>query len=401
VRSRKAKIFILLCFFLLIALLPGSWAAGETFRSTSSSALENRISWIGSGEEIEVQVTGVSPELLHRLSEQNWGEEKWQQLLAVYVVQKTIRDEIALPPVSGHYKVYDERIQFRPRFPLTSGLKYNAVFNPNRIPKAKQGQKVISSSFELPARPAESSSYVTEIFPTAETVPENLLKFYLHFSGPMSGGRIYDHIELLNEGGVPVELPFLEIDEELWNKEMTRLTLFLDPGRIKRGVRPLEEVGPSLVEGQRYTLVIKPTWKDAAGNPLKASFKKILKVGPVDRDAIDPNKWQIKTPNAGTREGLKVAFQEPLDHALALRMIHFLDSSGNQLRGLSETGPEEQSLVFKPENQWVRGTYQMAVESVIEDLAGNNIGKPFEVDVFDKVQKQIGQDVITIPFEVR
>ena len=66
----------------------------------------------------------------------------------------------------------------------------------------------------------------------------------------MSRGHIYDHIRLLDAQGAPVELPFLEIDEELWNAEMTRLTLFIDPGRIKRGVKPLEEIGPSLVAGQ-------------------------------------------------------------------------------------------------------------------------------------------------------
>ena len=32
-----------------------------------------------------------------------------------------------------------------------------------------------------------------------------------------------------------IELPFLEIDEELWDPAMMRLTLFIDPGRIKRG----------------------------------------------------------------------------------------------------------------------------------------------------------------------
>jgi hypothetical protein len=50
---------------------------------------------------------------------------------------------------------------------------------------------------------------------------------------------------------------------------MMRLTLFIDPGRIKRGVLPLEEVGPALEEGKRYTLMIDRDLKDGTGNPLK------------------------------------------------------------------------------------------------------------------------------------
>jgi hypothetical protein len=69
-------------------------------------------------------------------------------------------------------------------------------------------------------------------------------------------------------------LPFLEIDEELWDDSMTRLTLFIEPGRIKRGVKPLEDIGPALEEGKSYTLVIDAAWQDGHGRSLKESFRK-------------------------------------------------------------------------------------------------------------------------------
>src|SRR5262249_58737339 len=125
------------------------------------------------------------------------------------------------------------------------------------------------------------------VYPSADVLPENLLKFYLHFSAPMSRGHSYDHIHLQDEAGKDVKLPFLEIDEELWDPTMTRLTLFIDPGRIKRGVRPLEEIGPALESGKSYTLVIDREWKDAAGNPLRDAFRKTFKVGPTDREPLD------------------------------------------------------------------------------------------------------------------
>jgi hypothetical protein len=63
------------------------------------------------------------------------------------------------------------------------------------------------------------TTVVSQVYPTAEVLPENLLKFYVHFSAPMSSGHIYDHIRLIGDStGKEVELPFLEIDEELWTR---------------------------------------------------------------------------------------------------------------------------------------------------------------------------------------
>ena len=80
-----------------------------------------------------------------------------------------------------------------------------------------------------------------------------------------------------------VQWPFLELGEELWNQDMTRLTLFTDPGRIKRGVKPLEETGSSQEEGKDYELIISDQWKDAKGTPMASSFRKSFRVGPLDR----------------------------------------------------------------------------------------------------------------------
>jgi len=44
------------------------------------------------------------------------------------------------------------------------------------------------------------------------------------------------------------------------------------------------------------------------------------------------------------------------------------------------------------------GTYRVVVQTAIEDLAGNNIGKPFEVDLFDDVQPRISNAAVSIAF---
>jgi len=41
------------------------------------------------------------------------------------------------------------------------------------------------------------------------------------------------------------------------------------------------------------------------------------------------------------------------------------------------------------------------VQTTIEDLAGNNIGKPFEVDVVETTQTRLSKEFVSLPFEVR
>ena len=36
----------------------------------------------------------------------------------------------------------------------------------------------------------------------------------------------------------------------------------------------------------------------------------------------------------------------------------------------------------------------------IEDLAGNNVGKPFEVDLFEGIERRISSEVVSVPFEI-
>ncbi len=118
-----------------------------------------------------------------------------------------------------------------------------------------------------------------------------------------------------------MDLPFLELDDPLWNLDMTQLTLFIDSGRIKREVKPLEDIGPSLVAGKKFRLLIDRQWKDANGNPLVGSFEKKFLVTSPDRTAPDLNSWWLTSPKAGTRQPVDLNFHEPIDHALALRVI--------------------------------------------------------------------------------
>src|SRR5206468_7419721 len=100
------------------------------------------------------------------------------------------------------------------------------------------------------------------------------LKLYIYFSTPMRKGESWRHIRLLREDGTPEPYPFLELDQELWDRDQLRFTVLFDPGRIKRGLASLAEARPALVEGRRYTLAIDRQWLDGRGEPLEEEFSK-------------------------------------------------------------------------------------------------------------------------------
>ena len=81
-----------------------------------------------------------------------------------------------------------------------------------------------------------------------------------------------------------------------------RLTILLDPGRIKRGLLPNEVVGAVFEDGKDYTLRIDRSWKDASGRLLEKSSAKKFRAAAPDYRQPQPRNWQFRYPTAGTRE---------------------------------------------------------------------------------------------------
>jgi hypothetical protein len=386
---------LLLCSSVLLsfAITAAQPASTISIRWTSDPKDANRV---------VVEVAGLNAASLRKLQRANWKLSQWQRLLSVYSGSQNEQSLHNLPPMLGVYRIESGLLRFEPQFPLEPGIIYRAIFRPARVPGGGYpADNEVTSVFQSTVKQPNPSTTVKMVYPSAGIVPENLLKFYIHFSAAMSRGRIYEHIQLRDEAGKPIELPFLEIDEELWDPTMTRLTLFIDPGRIKRGVRPLEEVGPALEAGKSYTLVIGSDLEDGSGNPLKETFRKEFKVVPPDRDPPDPSTWKIQPPHAGTREPLAIAFADPMDHALALRLITVTGGSGEGLEGKAELEDQERRWIFTPGSLWRRGAYKLVIQTTLEDLAGNNIGKPFDVDLFEGVQRRLITSTVELSFEVR
>jgi hypothetical protein len=308
-------------------------------------------------------------------------------------------DEV--PNMAGTVTFADGHLRFEPRYPLVRGVRYRATLRRARIPDSDPLVEDVVDDVLIVLPPPATPTALGHIYPSADKVPENLLKFYLHFSAPMSRGEAYRRIHLLDADGKEVADPFLELGEELWDADMKRFTLLFDPGRIKRGLKPREEVGPVLEEGKQYTLVVDRDWLDATGHPLAAEVRKTFVALAPDEAPLDIDAWKIDAPGANTRDPLVVRFPEPLDHSLLTRVVKVIDAADQEVAGQIEIVDGETVWRFTPKHAWEKGDYRVVAATTLEDLAGNSIGRAFDVDVFEPVQKQIATDKVTLPFAVR
>jgi hypothetical protein len=311
----------------------------------------------------------------------------WASVFAVYA------GDPGVPPMLGSYTVEAGALTFRPRFPIAPGVHVRAVFTP-------PGGAPVKAEFQTPKAKLGASTRVEYIYPSIDLLPSNQLKFYVHFTAPMSRGEAWQHIRLLDRKGDPVDLPFLEIDQELWDREYKRLTVLFDPGRIKRGVLPLEEVGPAIEEGGQYTLVIDRDWRDARGATLQNEFRKTFHVGPAERAPLDPSRWELITPKAGISDPLILNLPKPMDAALLRRLLE-VSLGHDRIDGTVTLDRMETQWRFIPAQPWKPGNYELVIDTALEDLAGNRIGRAFDVDVFDTITQQVSQKTTSLSFRIR
>ena len=91
-------------------------------------------------------------------------------------------------------------------------MHVRAVFQPPEGP-------AVESVFDIPAAaPIPSTTRVAHVYPSTNVLPANALKLYVYFDAPMRKGDSWKHLHLLRDGA-PVAYPFLELDQELWDRD--------------------------------------------------------------------------------------------------------------------------------------------------------------------------------------
>ena len=99
-----------------------------------------------------------------------------------------------------------------------------------------------------------------EIYPSASEFPSNLLRIYLYFPYPVRSPNILEHVSLRDSEGRVIDGVFLPTRYDLWSPDRRRLTLLLDPGRVKTGLRAHKTRGRALIPGEMDSLLVNQAW---------------------------------------------------------------------------------------------------------------------------------------------
>lgn len=392
--------------FLSVVLVfaSGCGRAGGPSAAASDAAPRIGLNLVHAGSGT-VDVVGLPESELDRLQQRTLTPDEWTALLRITVAGDE-HPSADRPAVLGRYSISDGAIRFAPQFPFDPGRPYEVVLDPSRLPSLHGSRpepwrlRLLETTVSVPAPERHATTRVVEVYPTGPEVPENQLRLYISFSAPMGLKGGVDHVHLSDESGRAIKDPFLPLDVDLWNADRTRYTVLFDPGRVKRGVLPNEQIGRALTSGRKYALVVDEDWRDAEGQPLAAAFRREFRVGPPQARALDPAKWRIEAPSDGARDPLIVSFPKPLDYGLLHRALHVSTAGGDRVDGDIRLEAAETRWLFTPRAPWQAGEYRLVASSILEDVAGNRIGRPFEVDELTSSTSENEATSAALPFRI-
>ena len=193
-----------------------------------------------------------------------------------------------------------------------------------------------------------------------------------------------------------MDLPFLELDQELWDRDKRASRCSSIPAASSAGSLPLKEIGPAIEAGKSYTLVIDREWPDGRGAPLAEAVSQDSSAsGPPDR--TPHRSGEVAHHGAARRRRADAAgdrFPKPLDYAL-LQHSH---RSARRRRERSRWGATRRSGDSRRSSRGSGASIEIVVQTTLEDLAGNHVGRAFDVDTFKAVTKEVARETLSLRF---
>ncbi|MEM7337195.1 MAG: Ig-like domain-containing protein [Actinomycetota bacterium] len=269
-------------------------------------------------------------------------------------------------PVAGRYERWGTELRFVPAFGFVAGQDYVV-----RVRGAAGSHRL--TALRLRSEVSAPPAVVTAVYPSGDVVPENVLRFYVHFSVPMTPHLASQFVTLRTASGVADHATFMRFKQELWSADRTRLTVLVDPGRIKRGVATNLDLGPAFTEGDQYVLAVDGGWPSADGSSQLQAFSTRIRAGAPLREQPDVRRWRWWPPRPGTRTMLEISFDRPFDRHSLNGAIHMTASDGTVIAGTPTVPSSETSWSFTPDEPWPAGEVYVSVSDALEDVAGNSL----------------------------
>ncbi|AXT49764.1 hypothetical protein D1818_02620 [Aquimarina sp. BL5] len=290
-------------------------------------------------------------------------------------------------PILGKTLKTNEGILFTPVVPFGWDQKYTLVYNH------------IIEYFKLTIPENYESLSVTEIYPSAPILPSNLLKLYIRFSKPINTAFVYDHIRFINLAGDTLSRTILPLENPLISDDRRLLTIWIEPGRQKRGLGPNKELG-AVFNKETYRLIVTKDIKDINGVSMQEDFIHSFCIGNTDRIKPTINDWKIGIPKINSISKLLIQCSESLDYGSVQGNIHIVDKSMQEIKGTWQLLEQETILSFQPREAWKKGDYQILCNPEIEDLAGNNLSRLFDTEIKKTSNQETTNQQYSLEFSI-
>ncbi|MEM6295479.1 MAG: hypothetical protein AAGA54_29665 [Myxococcota bacterium] len=251
---------------------------------------------------------------------------------------------------------------FVPSFPLTPGVRYEV-----------RGARC-SDTIEVPPSVGEAQPEVVAVYPRSEALPENILRFYVYFSEPMAEGGFLEHVRLEHVGsGQDLTGVFFDNVHELWSRDRRRITLLVDPGRVKTGLVAHQKLGRAFSAGETYRLTILDTWTSIGGRRLEGAYTAEFTATREDRASVLPSSWSLQEGRDAARPSLAADFGDVVDHVSVHRLLTVHTARGHRVPGRWSIEAGDTSATWVARDEASPEALCLGVDPRFEDAAGNNL----------------------------
>lgn len=287
--------------------------------------------------------------------------------------------------IAGHYQLQGTQLTLTPAYPLGYGSSY-------LIRWKDSSSQAHTEVYRTPALQASGTpARLLQVYPAGDTLPANLLFFYLRFDRPMQpAGNAWQHVRICAADSPGHALPFAWRQRSFWLDSNRLLVLMVHPGRVKSGIR---YGGPLITPGKQYVLDIDSGLADAGGHYVRPGTIKQFYGGTEDH--ILPKIGSVSTEALkGSRETFQVRFSERMDHAAVRENITVLrDDSVPVAVMIDEAeGSRGERFSIVPLEPWKAGRYSICFGKGVTDLAANTLRRLFEM----KDARESEKDVVPV-----
>jgi hypothetical protein len=239
--------------------------------------------------------------------------------------------------------------------------------------------------FDLPsaaaACPPESS--LAQVFPSADVLPSNLLRFHLRFARTVEVFDVNEHLRLVDtsEGAEQIVAhPFLDLSDGLWSADGLTLTVLLHPGRVKLGLASHEARGAALLTSRSYELQMRSEidLEDIVASKNEWRTLKRFLVSEALDNSMDVTGFAVEAPRADTRAPLRLNLKRVVDRLAIENYVAVTDENGAIVPIDVVTSRSDMTILLRPLNPWRVGTYTVHFANEFEDVSGNRFSASFE-----------------------